>query len=142
MIKRKLKRLTREVFILSLTAGSTGIVLITLSGETREYGIWITVASFVCHMVGVWIDWKEEQAVSTLRFVHWLCLIDVAKPLIIACSSYFVSPTVPAQCHLPSEQFYSWYITRTFHNQVSHTCGFLAVQSWVSLSEHISSCFV
>ena len=60
MIKRKLKRLTREVFILSLTAGSTGIVLITLSGETREYGIWITVACFVCHMVGVWIDWKEE----------------------------------------------------------------------------------
>jgi len=60
MIKRKLKRLTREVFILSLTAGSTGIVLITLSGETREYGIWITVASAICHFIGVWIDWKEE----------------------------------------------------------------------------------
>ena len=60
MIKRKLKRLTHEVFILSLTAGSTGIVLITLSGETREYGIWITVASLICHLVGVLIDWGDE----------------------------------------------------------------------------------
>ena len=60
MIKRKLKRLTREVFILSLTAGSTGIVLITLSGETREYGIWITAASALCHFIGVWIDWNDE----------------------------------------------------------------------------------
>jgi|TARA_Y100001970_G_scaffold274004_1_gene373079 hypothetical protein len=60
MIKRKLKRITREAFILSLTAGSTGIVLITLSGETREYGIWITVASAICHFIGVWIDWKDD----------------------------------------------------------------------------------
>ena len=73
MIKRKVKRLTHEVFILSLTAGSTGIVLITLSGETREYGIWITAASFVCHMVGLAIGGQrttvplECDAVSAER---------------------------------------------------------------------------
>ena len=44
--------LTKEIFAVSLTAGSTGIVLVTLSGETREYGIWLTVGSFICHMVG------------------------------------------------------------------------------------------
>ena len=60
MIKRKLKRMTKEIFALSLTAGSTGIVLVTLSGETRQYGIWLTIGSFICHMVGVWIEWKDE----------------------------------------------------------------------------------
>ena len=52
--------MTKEIFALSLTDGSTGIVLITLSGETREYGIWLTVGSFICHMIGVAIDWKDE----------------------------------------------------------------------------------
>jgi hypothetical protein len=52
--------MTKEIFALSLTAGSTGIVLVTLSGETRQYGIWLTVGSFICHMVGVWIEWKDE----------------------------------------------------------------------------------
>ena len=60
MIKRRLRRMTKEIFALSLPAGSTGIVLVTLSGETREYGIWLTVGSFICHMVGVLIEWKDD----------------------------------------------------------------------------------
>ena len=55
-----MKRVVRECFVLSLTAGSTGIVLVTLSGATRQYGIYLTIGSFICHMVGVWIDWKDE----------------------------------------------------------------------------------
>lgn len=60
MIRTRMKRVVRECFVLSLTAGSTGIVLVTLSGETRQYGIYLTIGSFICHMVGVWIDWKDE----------------------------------------------------------------------------------
>ena len=51
-----LKKVFFETSALSWTIGGTGIVLITLSGETREMGIWISVASFVFHMVGVLLE--------------------------------------------------------------------------------------
>jgi len=51
-----LKKIFFETSALSWTIGGTGIVLITLSGETREMGIWISVASFVFHMVGVLLE--------------------------------------------------------------------------------------
>jgi len=54
-----LKKIFFETSALSWTIGGTGIVLITLSGETREMGIWISVASFVLHMVGVLLE-KEK----------------------------------------------------------------------------------
>ena len=53
------KKVFFETSALSWTIGGTGIVLITLSGETREMGIWISVASFVFHMIGVLLD-KEN----------------------------------------------------------------------------------
>ena len=53
------KKVFFESSALSWTIGGTGIVLITLSGETREMGIWISVASFVFHMIGVLLD-KEN----------------------------------------------------------------------------------
>ena len=34
-------------------------MLITLSGETRQMGIYISVASFVFHMIGVLLE-KED----------------------------------------------------------------------------------
>ena len=53
------KKVFFETSALSWTIGGTGIVLITLSGETREMGIWISVDSFVFHMIGVLLD-KEN----------------------------------------------------------------------------------
>ena len=55
-----LKRLIQETTMIGWTIGGTGLVLITLSGETREYGIWISIASFVVHMVGVLINWDND----------------------------------------------------------------------------------
>jgi hypothetical protein len=37
---------------LAWTLGGTGMVLITLSGQTLKWGIWITVASLVVHLAG------------------------------------------------------------------------------------------
>ena len=47
------------MFALSFTLGGTGLVLITLSGETLKWGIWITVASVIVHLVGVLL--KEDE---------------------------------------------------------------------------------
>ena len=55
-MKKFIKKIFFETSALSWTIGGTGIVLITLSGETREMGIWISVASFVFHMIGVLLD--------------------------------------------------------------------------------------
>ena len=55
-----LKRFIQETTMLGWTIGGTGLVLITLSGETREYGIWISIASFVVHMVGALINWDND----------------------------------------------------------------------------------
>ena len=55
------KKFIQEITILGWTIGGTALVLITLSGETREYGIWISIASFVVHMFGVLINWGEEE---------------------------------------------------------------------------------
>ena len=54
-----IKKIFFETSALSWTIGGTGIVLITLSGETREMGIYIAVARFVFHMIGVLMD-KER----------------------------------------------------------------------------------
>tara|TARA_R110000822_G_scaffold33203_9_gene94911 strand:- start:2267 stop:2443 length:177 start_codon:yes stop_codon:yes gene_type:complete len=53
------KKIFFETSALSWTIGGTGLVLITLSGETRQMGIYISVASFVFHMIGVLLE-KED----------------------------------------------------------------------------------
>ena len=55
-MKKFIKKIFFETSALSWTIGGTGIVLITLSGETREMGIWISIASFVFHMIGVLLE--------------------------------------------------------------------------------------
>jgi hypothetical protein len=50
-----IKKIISEVHELTWTLGGTGLVLITLSGQTRSLGIWITGVSIVVHMVGVLI---------------------------------------------------------------------------------------
>jgi hypothetical protein len=46
------KKLINEMHALAWTLGGTGMVLITLSGKTLTWGIWITVASLAIHLVG------------------------------------------------------------------------------------------
>jgi hypothetical protein len=46
------KKLINEMHALAWTLGGTGMVLITLSGQTLKWGIWITVASLVIHLAG------------------------------------------------------------------------------------------
>lgn len=47
-----IKKLITELHALAWTLGGTGLVLITLSGQTREWGIWISVISLAVHLVG------------------------------------------------------------------------------------------
>lgn len=54
-----IKKFLNEIHALTWTLGGTGMVLITLSGNTRDLGIKITIASLVVHMVGVLIK-KED----------------------------------------------------------------------------------
>jgi hypothetical protein len=46
------KKLINEMHALAWTLGGTGMVLITLSGQTLKWGIWITIASLVIHLAG------------------------------------------------------------------------------------------
>jgi hypothetical protein len=54
-----LKKIFNELHALAWTLSGGVIVIITLSGETRTYGLWLTVAAFAAHMVGVLIK-KDE----------------------------------------------------------------------------------
>lgn len=55
------RKITDELLALSFTLGGTGLVLITLSGPTLEWGIWITVASVILHLLGVLLKKEEED---------------------------------------------------------------------------------
>jgi hypothetical protein len=46
------KKLFGGLSELSWTLGGTGLVLITLSGETQKWGFWITVGSLVAYLIG------------------------------------------------------------------------------------------
>jgi hypothetical protein len=46
-------KITNEMHALAWTLAGTGTVLITLSGETRTQGIWISIAALLVHLVGV-----------------------------------------------------------------------------------------
>jgi len=44
---------------LAWTLGGTGLVLITLSGDTQKWGIWISGISLFVYLVGLAIKGKE-----------------------------------------------------------------------------------
>lgn len=52
-IVNAVKSLAGETAALAWTLGGTGLVLITLSGDTLRWGIWISVASLALHFIGV-----------------------------------------------------------------------------------------
>jgi hypothetical protein len=53
------KKLINELHALAWTLGGTGMVLITLSGQTLKLGIWITIASLGVHLVGALFKGEE-----------------------------------------------------------------------------------
>lgn len=55
------KKFVREIAALAWTLGGTGLVLITLSGQTRKWGIYISLASLVLHMLGVMFSKSEDE---------------------------------------------------------------------------------
>lgn len=46
------KKLLNEMHTLAWTLGGTGLVLITLSGDTLKWGLWISGVSLVIHLIG------------------------------------------------------------------------------------------
>lgn len=55
------KKILNELHALAWTLSGGVIVIITLSGKTQTYGLWLTIAAFTVHMFGVLIKKDEEQ---------------------------------------------------------------------------------
>ena len=53
MIKRFVKAVLLESSALAWTVGGVALVLISMSGRTLEWGLWIAGASLLTHLVGV-----------------------------------------------------------------------------------------
>lgn len=47
-----MKKLFTEIKELSWVLGGTGLVLITLSGNTLKWGWWISIASLILYIIG------------------------------------------------------------------------------------------
>lgn len=62
ILKRIVNSLTSEVHALAWTLAGAGTVLITLSGDTRTQGFWITVAALAVHLLGVlWKTLRQKD---------------------------------------------------------------------------------
>ena len=47
------KNLKDGISDLAWTIGGTGLVLITLSGDTQKWGIWISIISLSAYLIGL-----------------------------------------------------------------------------------------
>jgi len=56
-----IKRLARELLYLTLGLAGIGLVLITLTDQILEWAIWISAISLLTHLVGVAIDYREDN---------------------------------------------------------------------------------
>jgi len=54
-----MRRIAEQMRELAWTVGGVGLVLITLSGSTLKWGIWISIASFAMHIMGVMLEDDE-----------------------------------------------------------------------------------
>lgn len=62
ILRRILNALTNEIHALAWTLAGAGTVLITLSGDTRTQGFWITVAALLVHLFGVlWKTFTDKE---------------------------------------------------------------------------------
>jgi hypothetical protein len=55
-----MKKIVSEIHGLTWTLAGTGMVLITLSGSTRRFGVQITLVAIIVHMVGAILGDKNE----------------------------------------------------------------------------------
>jgi len=55
-----MKKIVSEIHALTWTLAGTGMVLITLSGSTRRFGIQITLVAIVIHLLGSILGDKNE----------------------------------------------------------------------------------
>ena len=56
-----IKKALNEISALAWTLGGTGLVLITLSGDTARMGWWISGASLFLHMIGALFPFKVKD---------------------------------------------------------------------------------
>jgi hypothetical protein len=54
-----MRKFVDEILALAWTLGGTGLVLITLSGQTLKWGLWISLASLFFHMLGAMLKREE-----------------------------------------------------------------------------------
>ena len=56
-----IKRIFFEGYALAWTVGGVGLVLITMSGDTLKWGLWISGGSFAMHTLGVIVDARSKS---------------------------------------------------------------------------------
>jgi len=59
-MKNLISKLFNETTALAWTLGGTAMVLITLSGDTLRYGLWISGISLAVHLLGAFKGSKEN----------------------------------------------------------------------------------
>ena len=61
MILRLVKKLLKEAHSLAWTLAGTALVLITLSGDVKRVGIWISGIALVIHLLGILLTPNNEE---------------------------------------------------------------------------------
>ena len=56
-----LKKIVGELSSLGWTLAGTGLVLITLSGDTQKWGIYMSIAALAIHIVGFIIPSGDDE---------------------------------------------------------------------------------
>jgi len=56
-----IKKIFFESYALAWTVGGVGLVLITMSGDTLRWGLWISGGSLALHTLGVIVDSRNKS---------------------------------------------------------------------------------
>jgi hypothetical protein len=56
-----LKKIIGELSSLGWTLAGTGLVLITLSGDTQKWGIYMSIAALAIHIIGFVIPSGDDE---------------------------------------------------------------------------------
>lgn len=56
-----IRKIFFESYALAWTVGGVGLVLITMSGDTLRWGLWISGASLALHTLGVIVDSRSKS---------------------------------------------------------------------------------
>jgi lipopolysaccharide export LptBFGC system permease protein LptF len=55
------KKLTLEIVALIMMVSSLALVLITLSGQTRTYGLWIAGIAIFCQLLQIFLTASDSE---------------------------------------------------------------------------------